>query len=149
MRGEMVVTSLGDRVAPLVRFRTDDLVHVNRGTCGCGRTHGRIWPVARKTDEVVVDGKSVIPTDVWAAVESVPATSSGFFQVIRPARDLDRLRLRVGYREPLTEPIDAVCEAVAGAVAAAVGLVPDVELVPEAELLKLGPPQKIPRVAKS
>jgi len=148
-RGEMVVTSLGDRVAPLVRFRTDDLVHVNRGTCGCGRTHGRIWPVARKTDEVVVDGKSVIPTDVWAAVESVPATSSGFFQVIRPARDLDRLRLRVGYREPLVQPIDAVRDAVAGAVAAAIGLVPDVELVPEAELLKLGPPQKIPRVAKS
>jgi len=148
-RGEMVVTSLADRVAPLVRYRTDDLVHVNRGTCGCGRTHGRIWPLARKTDEVVVDGKSVIPTDVWAAVESVPATSSGFFQVIRPARELDRLRLRVGYREPLVAPIDSVRDAVAGAVAAAVGLVPDVELVPEAELLKLGPPQKIPRVTRA
>jgi len=148
-RGEMVVTSLSDRVAPLVRFRSDDLVHVRRDRCGCGRTHGRIWPVARKTDEVVVDGKSVIPTDVWAAVESVPATSSGFFQVVRPARELDRLRLRVGYREPLAEPLASVRDAVAGAVAAAVGLVPDVELVPEAELLKLGPPQKIPRVAKS
>ena len=148
-RGEMVVTSLSDRVAPLVRFRSDDLVHVARGRCACGRTHGRIWPVARKTDEVVVDGKSVIPTDVWAAVESVPATSSGFFQVVRPARELDRLRLRVGYREPLAEPLGSVREAVAGAVAAAVGLVPDVELVPEAELLKLGPPQKIPRVTKA
>jgi len=148
-RGEMVVTSLGDRVAPLVRYRTDDLVHVARDRCGCGRTHGRIWPVARKGDEVVVDGRSVIPTDVWAAVESVPATSSGFFQVIRPARDLDRLRLRVGFREPLSEPAGAVREAVAAAVCAAVGLVPDIELVPESELLKLGPPQKIPRVSKA
>jgi phenylacetate-CoA ligase len=148
-RGEMVVTSLSDRVAPLVRFRTDDLVHVARGTCGCGRTHGRIWPLARKGDEVVVEGRSVIPTDVWAAVESVPATSSGFFQVIRPARELDRLRLRVGYREPLTSPLGPVRDAVADAVEVAVGLRPEVELVPEAELLKLGPPQKIPRVAKA
>jgi len=24
--------------------------------CGCGRTHGRIWPLGRKSDEVIVDG---------------------------------------------------------------------------------------------
>jgi len=148
-RGEMVVTSLADRVAPLIRYRTDDLVHLSRDRCRCGRTHGRIWPLARKTDEVVVHGRSVVPTDVWAAVESVPATSSGFFQVIRPRRELDQLRLRVGYRTPLAVPEDAVRDAVAAAVFAAVGLEPVVELVPEGELLKLGPPQKIPRVATS
>jgi len=148
-RGEMVVTSLDDRVAPLIRFRSDDLVHLSRARCGCGRTHGRIWPLARKTDEVVVDGRSIIPTDVWAAIESVPATSSGFFQVIRPRRELDRLRLRVGYHAPLAEAEASVRDAVAAAVFAAVGLVPDVDLVPEADLLKLGPPQKIPRVAMS
>jgi len=148
-RGEMVVTSLNDRVAPLVRFRSDDLVHVDRGRCACGRTHGRIWPVARKGDEVVVGGRSVIPMDVWAAVESVPATSSGFFQVVRPAREVDRLRLRVGYREPLAGSTEAVRDALAAAVSAAVGLVPEIDLVPESELLKLGPPQKIPRVSTS
>jgi hypothetical protein len=30
---------------------------------------------------------------------------------------------------------------------ASVGVAPDVELVPEADLLRLGPPHKIPRVA--
>jgi len=148
-RGEMVVTALADRVAPLIRYRTDDLVHLTRARCGCGRSHGRIWPLARKTDEVVVAGRSVVPTDVWAAVESVPATSSGFFQLIRPQRELDRLRLRVGYRTPLAGTEEAVRDAVAAAVFAAVGLEPDVELVPEADLLKLGPPQKIPRVARA
>ncbi len=34
------------------------------------------------------------------------------------------------------------------AVADVLDRVPDVELVPEAELLRLGPPHKIPRVAK-
>jgi phenylacetate-CoA ligase len=145
----MVVTSLNDQVAPLIRFRSDDLVHLTRERCGCGRTHGRIWPLARKSDEVVVDGRSVVPTDVWAAIESVPATSSGFFQIIRPARELDRLRLRVGYQTPLAQPEAAVRAAVADAVLAAVGLEPEVELVPNEDLLRLGPPQKIPRVAKS
>jgi len=148
-RGEMVVTSLTDQVAPVIRFRSDDLVNLTRERCGCGRTHGRIWPLARKTDEVVVEGRSVVPTDVWAAIESVPATSSGFFQLIRPARELDRLRLRVGYHTPLAEPEASVRAAVAGAVLAAVGLEPEVELVPNDELLKLGPPQKIPRVARA
>jgi phenylacetate-CoA ligase len=143
----MVVTSLRDRVAPLVRFRSDDLVHLSRERCGCGRTHGRIWPLARKSDEVVVDGRSIVPTDVWAAVESVAATSAGFFQMIRPAREVDRLRLRVGFHSPLTEPEATVRSAVASAVFAAVGVEPDIELVPNDELLKLGPPQKIPRVA--
>jgi len=148
-RGEMVVTSLGDRTAPLVRFRSDDLVRLTRDRCGCGRTHGRIWPLARKTDEVVVDGRSVVPTDVWAAVESVPATSAGFFQLIRPQRELDVLRLRVGYRSPLAEAESAVRDAVANAVFEAVGLIPSIDLVPNEELLRLGPPQKIPRVAKA
>jgi len=148
-RGEMVVTSLADRIAPLIRFRSDDLVRLTRARCGCGRTHGRIWPLARKTDEVVVEGRSVVPTDVWAAVESVPATSAGFFQLIRPQREVDVLRLRVGYRSPLAEPEGAVRDAVANAVFEAVGLVPAIELVPNDELLRLGPPQKIPRVAKA
>jgi phenylacetate-CoA ligase len=37
---------------------------------------------------------------------------------------------------------------VADSVEASVGVRPEVELVPNADLLKLGPPHKIPRVAK-
>ena len=60
---------------------------------------------------------------------------------------MDRLRLRVGHHAP-DNRLGAVREEVAGSVAAALGVVPDVELVPDADLLRLGPPHKIPRVAR-
>ena len=65
-------TTLIDKIAPLVRYRSDDLVRLTREQCACGRTHGRVWPLGRKGDEVVVDGTSVLPGDLWAAVEGSP-----------------------------------------------------------------------------
>jgi phenylacetate-CoA ligase len=61
---------------------------------------------------------------------------------------MDRLVLRVGYGPGCTDRLERVRDDVMGAVAELIGLVPDVELVPEGELLRLGPPHKIPRVAK-
>lgn len=146
-RGELVVTSLDNRVAPFVRFRSDDLVRLTREPCACGRTHGRMWPLGRKGDEIVVDGRSVLPRDLWAAIEGIDETSMALFQVVRPSREADRLRLRVGHDGSAAD-IGALAERVAAAVAGAVGLLPQVELVPNDELLRLGPPHKIPRVAR-
>ena len=145
-RGELVSTTLIDKVAPLVRYRSDDLVRMTRAPCACGRTHGRVWPLGRKGDEVVVDGRSVLPAELFAPIESVPTTKAGLFQVIRPARNLDRLRLRVGWTGEGTRA--AVAHQVVDAVAAAVGVAPEVELVTYAALLRQGPPHKIPRVVK-
>ncbi len=148
-RGELVSTTLVDKVAPLIRYRSDDLVRLTREPCACGRTHGRIWPLGRKGDEVVVDGLSVLPGDVWAAVETVPETEAGLFQVIRTAREVDRLRLRVGYASEGARGLADLRTRVTDAVHAAVGIVPDVELVPNDVLLRQGPPHKIPRVASA
>jgi phenylacetate-CoA ligase len=144
-RGELVSTTLMNLVSPLVRYRSDDLVRFTREACACGRTHGRVWPMGRKSDEVVVDGQSVLPVDVWPAIEDVPETASALFQIVRPARELDRLRLRVGYSR--LEP--DLRGRVEDAVEAHLGLRPDVELVEQGVLLRMGPPHKIPRVVKS
>jgi phenylacetate-CoA ligase len=140
--GELVATTLFNRVFPLVRFRSGDLVRITRAPCACGRTHARVWPLGRLGDEVVVDGRAVLPLDVWDAVESAPGTGLGLFQIVRRARVVDRLHLRVGHRQGAGD----TAEAVRAAVEAAVGLVPEVELVAEDELLRQGPPHKIPRV---
>jgi phenylacetate-CoA ligase len=107
-----------------------------------------MWTIGRKSDEVVVDGKPVMPIDVWGAVEEVDACALGLFQVVRPGREVDRLRLRVGYAAAHAKRVDAVRDEVAGSVFAAIGVVPDIELVPDEQLLRLGPPHKIPRVTK-
>ncbi|HEX5614415.1 MAG TPA: phenylacetate--CoA ligase family protein [Acidimicrobiia bacterium] len=146
-RGELVATTLFNRVAPFVRFRSDDLVRVTRAPCACGRTHARLWPIGRKSDEVVVDGRSVLPVDVWDAIESVDASAAGLFQVVRSSTTADRLQLRVGYAPQFATRLDAVADEVRDAVVAAVGVDVAVELVPDDALLRLGPPHKIPRVA--
>jgi phenylacetate-CoA ligase len=146
-RCELVATSLTNTVAPLIRYRSDDIVRLRPEACACGRTHARMWSVGRKSDEVIVDGRSVLPVEVWDAVESVDACALGLFQVIRPGRKVDRLRLRVGYAPGWDSRLDAVRDEVAAAVHERLGVEPDVELVPDAALLRLGPPHKIPRVA--
>jgi phenylacetate-CoA ligase len=147
-RCELVATTLSNKIAPLIRYRSDDIVRLTRTRCRCGRTHARMWPIGRKGDEVVVDGRAVLPIDVWHAVETVDACAMGLFQVIRTAREVDRLELRVGYAPAWRDRQATVRDDVQAAVHAATGVVPDVELVPNAALLKLGPPHKIPRVAK-
>lgn len=145
-RGELVVTALADPVAPLIRYRSDDLVTLTRQPCACGRTHGRLWPHGRKGDEVVIRGRSLLPADLTPALEQIPETAMGLFQIIRPSRRPDQLRLRVGHEG--SAPAD-LADRVAAAVAAAVGVTPDVELVPNETLLRLGPPHKIPRVTRT
>jgi phenylacetate-CoA ligase len=148
-RGELVSTTLIDKIAPLIRYRSDDIVRLTTERCECGRTHGRIWPLGRKGDEVVVESVSVLPGDVWAAIESVPETGAGLFQVIRAHREVDVLRLRVGYAREGPRGLADVRTRVTDAVEEAVGVVPDVELVDQEVLLRQGPPHKIPRVAKA
>jgi phenylacetate-CoA ligase len=145
-RGEMVCTALVDHVDPLIRFRSGDLVRWTNEKCACGRTHARFWPLGRAGDELLVNGRSVMPTDVWNAVESVPETAAGLFQIIRPQREVSDLKLRVGYDgDP---DMDDLARRVATAVEKATGLRPIVELMPNSEIVKLGPPHKIPRTAK-
>jgi phenylacetate-CoA ligase len=145
-RGELVAPTLVNGTTPLIRYRSDDIVRLTRTPCACGRTHSRIWPVGRKGDGVVVDGRTILPIDVWPAVEEVDACDLGLFQLIREASTMDRLRLRVGHHASDAH-LAGVRDAVVGAVEARLGVVPEVELVPDAELLRLGPPHKIPRVA--
>jgi phenylacetate-CoA ligase len=148
-RVELVASTLFNRIAPLIRFRSDDIVRISTEPCACGRTHARMWPIGRKSDELVVQGKSVLPIDVWEAVETVDACAMGLFQVICTGRQADTLRLRVGYGADWATQLGTVGDDVRAAVLAATGLEPTVELVPNEALLRLGPPHKIPRVAKS
>jgi len=147
--GELVVTALADPIAPLVRFRTEDLVRLDRSQCACGRTHARFWVVGRKGDQTIVRGKAIMPRDIQSLVETHNETKTCLFQIIRPQMTLDKLRLRVGYEpELLTDSTEALAARLVATLTAYFDVPVEVELVESAELLKLGPPQKIPRVTK-
>ncbi|QQD17322.1 phenylacetate--CoA ligase family protein [Spongiibacter nanhainus] len=149
-RGEMVVTALLDDVAPLIRFRTDDLIEFTRKPCTCGRTHGRMKPLGRKGDELVVNGRSVLPIDIFPFIGDFPETRTGLFQIIRPQRETDILKLRVGYDiDALQDGENALIERIKARIKSELDLPSDIELMTNDEMVKLGPPNKIPRVSKS
>ncbi len=147
--GELVATSLDNPVTPMVRFRSDDIIRMTREPCACGRTHARFWPVGRKGDETIVAGRSFVPMDIWRALEQVPETATALFQLVRPAREIDELKLRVGYDPETTASVPELRDRVSEVIAAAVGVPPALELLPEPELLARGRGGKLPRVVKA
>jgi phenylacetate-CoA ligase len=148
--GELVVTSLADRAVSLIRYRTDDLVRIDRTRCACGVTHARMHVLGRKGDQILVGDVGILPRQVQEVVEDIEEARAGLFQIIRTDRVMDALRVRIGYDRRLLSgsPEDFAARAQA-IIAARVGVPTIVTVTPNEELLKLGPPHKIPRVAKS
>lgn len=148
--GELVATDLDNRAAPLIRYRSGDLVRLSRKVCGCGRTHARQWVVGRRGDETTVAGTPVVLSEVWAAVESLPETKDGMFQIIRESATVDRLRLRVGYEPGRTADIAELRARLRHAVLEQVGVDPELDLVTVDDLLaRSSSVAKFPRVVKA
>jgi phenylacetate-CoA ligase len=75
--GELVLTHLQHRAAPLLRFRTRDHVQVRTSPCKCGRTSPRLRCVGRTDDMLIVRGVNVFPSAVREVVSSfAPEVSS-------------------------------------------------------------------------
>jgi phenylacetate-CoA ligase len=83
--GELVLTHLRQRAAPLLRFRTRDHVVVRTSACPCGRTGPRVRCVGRTDDMLVVRGVNVFPSAVRDVVSSFAPRVSGHVRV-RPRR---------------------------------------------------------------
>jgi phenylacetate-CoA ligase len=81
--GELVLTHLRHRAAPLLRFRTRDHVVVRTSPCGCGRTGPRIRCIGRTDDMLIVRGVNVFPSAVREVVGSFAPDVSGHV-LVRP-----------------------------------------------------------------
>lgn len=147
--GELVSTSLCNSIAPLVRYRTEDLVRVTRERCACGRTHMRQWPLGRLGDLMMVRGTPVTVSDIWTAVESVPETSAGVFQVVRTGSQMDGLTVRVGYSPETSSTVPDMTDRVGKALWSALGIETNLELMPIDSILATSATGKIQRVVKA
>jgi phenylacetate-CoA ligase len=81
--GELVLTHLRHRAAPLLRFRTRDHVEVRASSCSCGRTGPRIRCVGRTDDMLVVRGVNVFPSAIREVVSTFAPAVSGHV-VVKP-----------------------------------------------------------------
>jgi phenylacetate-CoA ligase len=114
--GELVLTHLRHRAAPLLRFRTGDHALVRTSPCPCGRTSARIRCIGRTDDMLIVRGVNLFPSAVREVVSSFAPDVSGHIRV-RPATAGVRqepplpvcVELALG-REAEDSLADAICE---------------------------------------
>jgi len=79
--GELVLTHLQHRAAPLLRFRTRDHVEVRTSPCNCGRTSPRVRCIGRTDDMLIVRGVNVFPSVVREVVSAFAPEVSGHILV--------------------------------------------------------------------
>jgi phenylacetate-CoA ligase len=79
--GELVLTHLCQRAAPLLRFRTGDHVELWTSPCRCGRTTPRVRCLGRSDDMVIVRGVNVFPSAVREVVSAFAPDVSGHILV--------------------------------------------------------------------
>ena len=83
--GELVLTHLRHRAAPLLRFRTRDHVVVWTSPCPCGRTGPRVRCVGRTDDMLIVRGVNVFPSALREVVSGFAPDVSGHV-LVKPER---------------------------------------------------------------
>jgi phenylacetate-CoA ligase len=81
--GELVLTHLRHRAAPLLRFRTRDHVEIWTSPCACGRTAPRVRCLGRTDDMLIVRGVNVFPSAVREVVGGFAPDVSGRI-LVRP-----------------------------------------------------------------
>jgi phenylacetate-CoA ligase len=81
--GELVLTHLRHRAAPLLRFRTRDHVELRTSPCACGRTSPRLRCIGRTDDMLIVRGVNVFPSAVREVVSAFAPAVSGHI-LVRP-----------------------------------------------------------------
>ena len=130
--GELVLSHLQHRAAPLLRFRTRDHVELRTGPCPCGRTSPRVRCVGRSDDMLIVRGVNVFPSAVREVVSAFAPKVSGHI-LVRPGapgvKQEPPLPVAVELAQDVT-PEDELAEAIGERLRSALVVQARVELVP-------------------
>jgi phenylacetate-CoA ligase len=130
--GELVLSHLRHRAAPLLRFRTRDHVEVRATPCPCGRTGPRVRCIGRTDDMLIVRGVNVFPSAVREVVGAFAPEVSGQIAIRRRSPGVKQdppLPVRVELaRDGREDP--ALAEAIGARVREVLVVQADVELVP-------------------
>jgi phenylacetate-CoA ligase len=131
-KGELVLSHLQHRAAPLLRFRTRDHVEFRTSPCPCGRTSPRVRCIGRTDDMLIVRGVNVFPSAVREVVNAFAPRVSGNI-LVRPrdpgVKQEPPLPVAVELAED-TSPDDELAQAIAERLRSVLVVRARVELVP-------------------
>lgn len=134
--GELVLTHLAHRAAPLLRFRTRDHVMFWNAPCPCGRTSPRVRCIGRTDDMLIVRGVNVFPTAVREVVNRFAPQVSGLI-AIRPKRKSVQQEPPLPVVVELNEgvaPSPDLADRIQREIRSALVFTPEIELVPHGTL---------------
>lgn len=133
-RGELVLTAINKEAMPILRYRTRDIVTVDRTPCPCGRTGARMSRVVGRTDDMlIIRGANVFPSQIEEALLRVEGTAPQYvIEVNRPGA-LDEVTVRVEMRpqdfSDKMSQVQALRDRIAAVLHATTGVSMTVELV--------------------
>ena len=94
--GELVLTTLTKRALPMLRYRTGDITALTSAPCRCGRTSPRIARIKGRADDMlVIKGVNVYPSEVEAALLTVPDVEPHYQLVVDRRTTLARVEIHV------------------------------------------------------
>ncbi len=147
--GELVYTHLTREAMPLVRFLGGDVVRVEGGSCGCGRTTFRMRVLGRRDDMFIVRGVNVYPSAILAVVGRFRPRVTGRARVVRLGPEVSveppvpvEVEVANGH-----EPDAALIADIEGEIRAALTFRARVELVHEADFGEAGYKTRLVRKA--
>ncbi len=145
--GELVLTCLTKAALPLLRFRTGDITALDPAPCACGRTSVRMARIKGRSDDMlVIKGVNVYPSQLEAALLTVPELAPHYQLMVDRRQDFPSIAVEV---EPTPETVQGWGSFAAGgsaraALTARIGelLCAHLSLNPEIVIV---PPKTIPR----
>jgi phenylacetate-CoA ligase len=79
VEGELVLTTWRKEAFPVIRYRTRDLTSITSAPCPCGEPTPRMSRIRGRSDDMLIyHGVNIFPTQVEAAVCSVPGLTANF-----------------------------------------------------------------------
>ncbi len=113
--GELVISTLGNRTYPLIRFGTGDLVEHSEEKCECGRTAFRITKILGRVDMVTkVRGMFIHPGQVQELIRRFHYIEKGKMVITRE-RDYDIMTFYAELEEGM-EPTETLTENILAAI---------------------------------
>ena len=95
--GEVVITTLGVKGMPLLRFRTGDLCIGNSKECKCGRSSLRLSSIiGRKGQMIKFKGTTLYPPALYEILENIQGVKNYIIEVYTGNLGTDQILLRIG-----------------------------------------------------
>ena len=97
--GEVVVTPLGVKGMPLIRFKTGDISFIIDSPCKCGRLTKRLGPVlGRKNQMLKYKGTTIFPNSMLASLSGKEYYYGGYIEARKNSDGTDRVILYIALK---------------------------------------------------